>query len=272
MEKFYENLGWPDFEAMDRENTIVAIPVGATEQHGRHLPLGTDSIDVWHVAKTVAAAVPEDFPLLIFPLLPVGLSVEHMHYPGSVTLQPDTLYHVALDICESLVRHGFKRIIFFNGHGGNTPILSAVSFKVRADHGVGVFLFDVSTMLVQPDRPAEVMAADYDGHAGELETDLVLAARPETVRLDRAEATCAEHFSANKVFTLAGPVSVGWLSNDFGSDTVSPGNCGDPRGATREKGEAMVKFMADKACAALREILDWPLDVQLPGELKGKKA
>ena len=88
--KRYETLGWLDIDALDKEHTIVMIPIGATEQHGRHLPLGTDSIDAQYLADQIAEDVGESFPLLVFPLLPVGLSIEHMHFPGSVTLQPDT--------------------------------------------------------------------------------------------------------------------------------------------------------------------------------------
>jgi len=257
--KRYETLGWPDIDALDKEHTIVMIPIGATEQHGRHLPLGTDSIDAQYLADQIAEDVGASFPLLVFPLLPVGLSIEHMHFPGSVTLQPDTLYHVALDICESLVRHGFKRIVFLNGHGGNSAILTAVSYKVRADHGVGVFLLDISVLLSLPNKPVIVQTEGFDGHAGELETALMLAAQPEAVRLERAVPTAPDRFASHQVFTLEGPVTVGWLANDLSA----AGSCGNPSYASPEQGQAMLDFMTEKACTALREILTWPLDIQL---------
>lgn len=259
----YEDLGWPDIAALDKERTIVMIPVGATEQHGRHLPLGTDSIDAQYMADQIARELEPEFPLLVFPLLPVGLSVEHTRFPGTVTLQPDTLYHVALDICESLVRHGFRRIVFLNGHGGNSSILNTVSYKVRADHGAGVFLIDISVLLGLPNKPVEVRTEGFDSHAGELESALVLAARPETVRMDRAVPTVAERFAANQMLTLAGPVSVGWLANDMSA----AGNCGNPTYATPEQGRAMFEAMTRDACIALHEIARWPLDVQMDPEL-----
>lgn len=264
MKKRYEDLGWPDIDALDKARTIVMIPVGATEQHGRHLPLGTDSINAQYVAEHVAEALEEEFPLLVFPLLPIGLSVEHMHFPGSVTLQPDTLYHVGLDICESLVRHGFRRIVFLNGHGGNSGILNTVSYKVRADSGAGVFLIDISVLLGLPNKPVEVRTqAHCDSHAGELETALVLVSRPEAVRMDRAEPTRPERFLQNRLFTLEGPVSVGWLANDLSS----AGNCGNPLLATAAQGKTMLDAIVADSCTALREILDWPLDVQTAPEL-----
>lgn len=264
MSKRYDELGWPDIAALDKEKTIVMIPVGATEQHGRHLPLGTDSFDAQYVADQLIQTVEEDFPLLVFPLLPVGLSVEHMRFPGSVTLQPDTLYHVALDICESLVRHGFRRIVFLNGHGGNSSILNTVSYKIRSDYGVGVFLIDISVLLGLPNKPVQVRTEGFDSHAGELETALVLAARPETVRMERAVPTRPERFEGNRLFTLEGPVSVGWLANDLSS----AGNCGNPRYATAEQGQAMFRSMISDACTALHEIQAWPLDIQMDPSLE----
>ena len=113
MVRYYRELTRLEMEAVDKEETVVLIPIGALEQHGNQCPLGTDEIISEAVARRIRETLDReipDYPMLIFPPVPVGLSTEHVNFCGSITLKPDTFYHVLEDICRGLFRHGFKKI------------------------------------------------------------------------------------------------------------------------------------------------------------------
>lgn len=135
----YENLTRLEMEQIDKENTIVLIPIGSLEQHGNQLPLGTDTMIVRELIEYIKRELDENFPLLVFPALPIGLSTEHRNFCGSITLKPDTLYHMLEDICKNIASHGFKKIAFLNGHGGNTPIIQVLSRELRVIEGINIF-------------------------------------------------------------------------------------------------------------------------------------
>ena len=124
MIRYYRELTRLEMEQTNRERTIVLIPLGALEQHGNQAPLGTDGLiaDVMpRYLKEEIEKVDPDFPMLIFPTIPVGLSMEHLNFCGSISFKPDTYYHMLYDIGESLARHGFRKLAFLVCHGGNAP-------------------------------------------------------------------------------------------------------------------------------------------------------
>ena len=154
----YQDLTRLEMEQLDRKHTIVLIPLGALEQHGNQAPLGTDDIianAMVSYLKEELEAVCEDFPMLVFPVIPVGLSTEHKNFCGSVTFRPDTYYHLLYDICESLARHGFKKIAFLICHGGNAPLVQILSRELRSDLGLYAFYLS-SGAFSHPDVKATV--------------------------------------------------------------------------------------------------------------------
>ena len=139
----YSELTRLEMEQIDREETIVLIPLGALEQHGNQAPLGTDDIiaqAMTEYLKKALEAQDPDFPMLIFPVIPVGLSTEHRNFCGSVTLKPDTYYHMLYDICASLAHHGFKKLALLVCHGGNAPIAQVLSRELRSELGISPFI------------------------------------------------------------------------------------------------------------------------------------
>lgn len=109
----YQELTRLEMEQVDRENTIVLIPLGALEQHGNQAPLGTDTLIATAMCDYIEKELKdEDIHLLLFPVIPVGLSTEHKEFCGSITFKPMTYYHMLYDLCESLAHHGFKKIGF----------------------------------------------------------------------------------------------------------------------------------------------------------------
>lgn len=122
-------MSWPEVEVCLEQSFGIIVPIGATEQHGPTGLIGTDAI----CAEALAWRAGELADAVVGPTLSVGMSEHHMHFPGSITLRPTTLIAVVRDVILSLARHGFRRIFFVNGHGGNTPSLNAAFFEVYTE-------------------------------------------------------------------------------------------------------------------------------------------
>ena len=146
MVRYYNELTRLEMEQVDKDETVVMIPVGALEQHGNQCPLGTDEIIAEGTARRIKEALDReipDYPMLIFPLIPVGLSTEHVNFCGSVTLKPDTFYHVLYDICKGLAHHvrdlpgvPYQKGGLGDGHGnaGDIHLLKDISAQQMTGH------------------------------------------------------------------------------------------------------------------------------------------
>ena len=254
----YIDLTRLEMEQVDKAKTIVMIPVGALEQHGNQAPLGTDDMIAEAMLEYLKEELPEDFPMLYFPVIPVGLSTEHKNFCGSITLKPDTYYHMLHDICESLNHHGFRKIAFLVCHGGNAPIIQVLSRELRSEYGLSAFILS-SGAFGHPDVKATISEGNiWDFHGGEMETSMVMAVHPECVKLETAVAGRPEAFINNKALLPYGAVSIGWVSEDWKDADGNPiGIGGDPSGATAEKGEIILRTSAKQLVPGLLEILNW---------------
>jgi creatinine amidohydrolase len=181
-----EELGWPDVEEYLTNDDRLILVVGSTEQHGRHLIFGSDTWQPWEIATQVS----DRTGVLLAPPVNYGMSLHHLGFPGSLSLRPQTLTSVMLDLLESAYVHGFRRILVLNGHGGNSaPIRMAILEVLEELSGLQI---RVGTWWDEPEVRAafqECFPGEVPGHAGALETSLVMAIRPDVVRLDRAEFT-----------------------------------------------------------------------------------
>lgn len=176
-------MGWPDVAAYLESDDRIILPIGSTEQHGRHLPLSTDIL----VPTELARHLGERTGVLVAPPLHYGMSLHHLGFPGSLSLRPETLAHVLEDLLRSLYRHGFRRIFVLNGHGGNVAPLRVALANLMGD------LPDLAVRLRHWWREPAVdkllqatIGVPHAGHADAGETAPVLALRPDLVRLDRA--------------------------------------------------------------------------------------
>jgi len=262
MLKNYRDLTRLEMEQVDKENTIVMIPLGATEQHGNQAPLGTDSIIAEAMIQYIGEALEEagelDFPMLVFPVIPVGLSTEHRNFCGSITFKPDTYYHMLYDICVSLAHHGFKKIAFLICHGGNTPVVQILSRELRSELGISPFFLS-SGAFGHPDVKATISEGNiWDFHGGEMETSMVMAVDESLVKLETSEAGIPAPFQHNKALLPYGAVTIGWISEDWQTADGRPiGIGGDPSGATAEKGRIILRTSARELVPGLLEIRDW---------------
>ena len=259
----YADLSRLEMEQVNKDETIVLIPLGAVEQHGGQAPLGTDMMIAQAMSDTLAREmekVDPDFPMLLFPVIPLGLSMEHMGFCGSISLNPDTYYHVLMDISESLIRHGFRKLAFLVCHGGNTPVVSVVSRKLRSMYPkVWPFILS-SGAFGHPAVKATVSPGNvHDFHGGEMETSMVMAIDPSLVHLEQSEAGTPVPFLNRRRLNLYGSVTMGWMGEDFLTETGEPaGIGGDPAGASAEKGKIILETSARELIPGLLDIRDWP--------------
>jgi len=258
----YRDLTRLEMEQVDKDQTIILIPVGALEQHGNQAPLGTDDIIAEAMVEYLGRALEEagqaDLPILAFPVIPVGLSTEHRNFCGSVTLRPDTYYHLLYDISVSLAHHGFKKLAFLVCHGGNAPIVQVLSRELRSELGISPFILS-SGAFGHPDVQATVTPGNiYDFHGGEMETSMVMAVDPSLVKLETAQAGIPTPFVGNQTLKTGGSVTIGWVSEDWKTADGTPiGIGGDPAGATAEKGRIILETSAKVLVPGLMEIRDW---------------
>jgi creatinine amidohydrolase len=165
---------------------LAVVPVGATEQHGPHLPTGTDFFHAEWVARAAARQVADEIPIVVAPTLPFGSSEHHFPFGGTISIPTTTYYDVVTAIVESLVRDGFRRIFIVNGHGGNHELIQLVARDVALRRPVAVAAaswWSAAWDVLVAEGAHEV--GRLPGHAGVFETSLVLAMRPELVAAER---------------------------------------------------------------------------------------
>ena len=136
---FLPRLSKLEVAAIPKETALVVLPVGATEQHGPHLPVFTDTLIGEGFMTATFNHLPDDANIWLLPALPYGKSTEHMNHPGTITLSAQTLMAVLLDIAMSLKRSGFQKLAFYNTHGGNVDVLDMMGREIRVATGLAVF-------------------------------------------------------------------------------------------------------------------------------------
>jgi creatinine amidohydrolase len=240
---------WTDADAADAD--LALLPVGSTEQHGPHAPLGTDFLSATAVAAEAADASEEE--LVVAPPIPVGIAEEHRQFTGTLWVSEDTFRDYVRETIESLASHGWNRVVVVNGHGGNTGALREVCGDVTRHedaYAVAFTWFDA----------VDLDAVDADlsmGHGGAVETSLLQAIHPELVHEDRKEEA-AENGAAGWGEWQSG-TNLAYDTAEF-SDS---GAVGDPREASAKAGEQLLAQAADALCALLDRVRE--RDIGQPG-------
>lgn len=237
----------PDVAALSKDTPVV-VPIAALEQHGAHMPLFTDSLLCSEVVRRVSERLSDR--VLFTPLLWLGNSHHHLDFAGTLSADPRTYLDTLVGVFENLLQHGFKRLVFFNGHGGNiTPGQQAV-FELRQRHrDRRDLLLLAATYWRLGSKPSAVVPGireDRMGHGCELETSMMLRLAPHLVGDYRAVKPV--EFGASFE-----PADRGWITKE----RSAPGHVGDPRNASAEKGEALFKAFADDAVKFLERVLAW---------------
>ncbi len=229
-----------EFEAWKPE--VAVLPVGATEQHGAHLPFGADTFQAERFATmAVKAANAEGGRILLLPTVPYGIDTNMMEFPYTATLLPSTLMIVIRDVIESMAHHGIRKFLMVNGHAGNSSTLETACREFfRKD----MFIATINGWMLANDVARRVITTPPE-HACEFETSSCLALLPEFVRMDLAKECPARPCKLPKLLMYGGKFSRPW------EHFSESGGVGHPELATREKGDAMLEV----ALKRLKEIL-----------------
>lgn len=256
--RFWLDLTTEDFRSRAMARAIAVLPVAAVEQHGPHLPVGVDTyINDGYLARAMAL-VPEDLDVLVLPIQAVGKSNEHLAYPGTITLSAETLIRAWTEIGESVHRAGCRKLVFLNSHGGNVAVIDIVARELRVRHG----MLAVNAAWHRLGYPAGLYSefeSRHGIHGGDAETSLMLAFRPQTVRMDKAETfepRTVEMERRFKHLRAIQPIGFGWMSQDLNP----AGAMGDASAATAEKGHASAEHGARAFVELLREVDQFFLD------------
>lgn len=247
----YNRLTWEEMNDAIEKQKLVVLPTGSTEQHGRHLPLDTDTFLCETVCLEVGRRLPDK--VLILPPVPFGLNRHHFDFPGTIHIQPEVFIAFCLNITKSLAYHGFEKILLVNGHGSNTPLVDLVARRTVLETNSLCFATNYFAFLLaafEPVRETEVIA-----HADELETSLYLHLAGERVRLERAE----RGDDRRGEFLSSDSTNPHVRFNDYWGRWTQSGVHGDPTRATAEKGRILFEAAVEGLVKLVDELRAWPL-------------
>lgn len=258
----FEDLTSPEVAALDRNTTVLVLPLGSVEQHGNHLPLGTDTLLAHSVSLTAAERLAGTVAVLPPPWY--GFSAHHMRFAGSITLRAETLMAVAEDIVGSLVGHGFRRILIVNGHGGNGGVIDVLASTLGYRHHGKARIAALTYFQLARDVIAGLRQSEPGGmgHACEFETAMVQHIRPELVKIDRAAVIYPDPGSAYLTTDLLGGSAIR-VYHDF-ADLSPSGTLGDPSLATPEKGGQFFAAVVSELAAFIEDFRGWAIPERAP--------
>lgn len=248
----WAELTWPVARARLERTDTALLPVGAIEQHGPHLPLDTDTWDADYFCREVAERCSSPKPLVL-PPIHYGVSYHHDDFPGTISVSPETLSRLVYEVGMAAARHGVRKLVIVNGHGGNAPTLQFAAQMINRDAHIFTCVDTGETSDADIERITET---PNDVHAGEVETSTSLATRPELVEMDRA-AAFVPGFS-NRYLDFTSENSLEWYAH---TARISPsGVMGDPTKASAEKGREIWRIMIDHMTAFVERIKGMGLD------------
>ena len=244
-----------DFAGLDASRTVAVLPLGATEQHGPHLPLDVDAV---LVEAMVAGALPRlaaGTPVLVLPTLSAGLSTEHTSFPGTLSLSSETTLRALCDIGQSVARAGVRKLLMFNAHGGH---VAAMDLAARDLRSIGLTVFHTSWEQLPLGAAWEAFSAEerrYGVHGGEIETSMMLALAPERVRIDLAQDFTSSAIERVKRFPLLGQghSRMGWHAHDLNPS----GAVGRADRADAGRGAALLQAVSEQLAALLGQMVEF---------------
>ncbi|AUC93500.1 creatininase [Bradyrhizobium sp. SK17] len=256
-------IHWPDIAGGAAARWIAVLPLAATEQHGPHLPLGTDVMIGEAYLARVRELLPAASPATFLPLQPVGISTEHLDFEGTLTLPTEVALRSWMALGESVARAGLKKLVMVTSHGGNSAAMQLVAQDLRAQHGMLV----VTTSWSRFGAPDGLFDADelrHGIHGGAVETSIMLAKYPHTVRKEAIadfKPASVQLEQDYRLLSTQRPAPFAWQAQDLNPS----GAIGDATKASAEKGEKLIEHGARAFCELLADV-----DRFDPGVLRGK--
>ena len=262
--RFWAELTTRDFAQLQASplaaQAVAVLPVAAIEQHGPHLPLSVDAMLLQGVVDAALPLLPAGLPALFLPPQVVGLSTEHLAYPGTLSLSPATVIALWTEIGACVARAGVKKLLLLNGHGGQVSVMDIVARELRQHHGLLVYSSSWFSLPLPGDVQALFSAQEhrFGIHAGEMETSMMLHLAPATVHMDKARDFRSSSQDRAERYALLGngkSAKMGWAMQDY----HPAGAVGNAAGATAEKGRAVVQAAGAQLALLLQELCALPV-------------
>lgn len=248
----WTDIYWPDIASGQPARWIAVLPLAATEQHGPHLPVGTDVMIAQAYLARVRELLPTGVPATFLPLQPVGISTEHVGYPGTLTLPTEIALKTWMALGEGVARAGVKKLVMVTSHGGNSAAMTLVAQDLRAQHG----LLAVTTGWSRFGVPEGLFSAEelrHGIHGGAVETSIMLAQYKQHVRRDEIADFRPNSIAMEKKYRWLSahrPAPFAWQAQDLHSS----GAAGDATMASAEKGQRLLEHGARAFCELLADV------------------
>lgn len=257
---WWADLSSADFAALDRQRAIAVLPLAATEQHGPHLPLSVDADLARAMTRAAAERLPPDFPALFLPVQDVGFSPEHLGFAGTLSLKAETALRLWTEMAECVHASGVRKLVLFNTHGGNVGLMDPVARDLRMRLDMLVYRVNWFDLPLHDDAGQDLMdrfAATerrFGVHAGQVETALMLAIRPEQVRRHAARDFASTSQDRARDFAILGngrSAKLAWAARD-----LNPAGAAGHAAAARAADGQLLLQAAGRALAALLQEID----------------
>jgi len=251
---FAEN-SWPEMKEAIKQKDIVVLVAAATEQHGLHLPVETDTRCAFEVAKRAAE---KEGGVLVAPAIPFGLSSMHYEWPGTISIRPSTLIDLVFDVGRHLIHQGFRKIVIVNGHTPNVYCLIIAAGLLKQQ--TGAFVAVLNWFDLAKDAASQVRESEPGGmrHSCELETSAMLVIRPELVDMSKAVKEMPRLPQDDFVkFDIAIPGKFEISVTPTYTGLTKSGVRGDATVASREKGEKIIEAAVDNLAEFLNALKKW---------------
>lgn len=245
-------MTWEDFRAGDPARWVAVLPVAAVEQHGPHLPVGVDSYIAEGYLARALKLVPDSLPVTFLPVQWVGKSDEHLAFPGTLTLSAETAMRAWTEIGESVHRAGVRKLVIVTSHGGNSSVLDIVARDLRVRFGM-LAVSAAWSRFGYPEGLFTDIERAHGIHGGAIETSLMLALQPATVRKEQAAEFKPETLAIEREFARLRadrPAGFGWMTQDLNP----AGALGDARAASADRGEKALDFGARAFVELLEDV------------------
>jgi creatinine amidohydrolase len=258
--RFWADLTTRDFAQLDAATTVAVLPLGATEQHGPHLPLSVDQTVVDGVIGAALPQLPPGVPVLFLPTQQVGYSPEHSRFPGTLTLSSTTVITSWIEIGECVARAGLKKLLLLNSHGGQVSLMDIVARELRTRCNLIVYSCSWWNLPLG-DAVNGLFSAEehrFGVHAGEIETSMMLALQPQSVGMAQArdfKSSSQQRAGQYPILGNGTSAKLGWQMQDYNAQ----GAAGHAAAATADKGRAVLDTAGLQLALLLQELSSLPL-------------
>jgi len=253
--RFWADWTHLDFDQLDASNAIALLPLGATEQHGPHLPLSVDTVLVEGIVNHALNHLNPDDTVLVMPTQSVSYSIEHSAFSGTLSYSPASIIEQWCAIGQSVAQVGIQKMVLFNSHGGNTALMDIVARQLRAQFKM--LVFGVNWYQLPLAQEVTSLFSEHEHrfgiHAGDMETSLMMALAPQLVRHDQLQNFHSASEDRAKQFSILGngkSAKLGWHIQDYNS----AGAVGNAQLATPAKGQALLDSASKQLAMLLQEV------------------